>query len=133
MFTQLASTGGTKFCNSVIVRPCTNHTAKNCGGAAKDIGKNVHTKCDCPVKLTRDGAPYATGAKNHRGLNTDDHPLIKTWQRGLSAALRGAKAGLAGTAAYVYMYVHVYVCVYVHVYVYVGRPGRQSPSSATAR
>eukprot|EP00966_Prymnesium_polylepis_P018223 420179-Prymnesium_polylepis.1 len=58
-------------------RVCTNHLAKNAGKAALALGQKWHTACDCPPKLTREGVPYATGAKEHVGLNSESDPLIK--------------------------------------------------------
>ena len=87
---ERACADGAKFCADMRNRVCTNHLAKNAGKAALALGQKWHTACDCPPKLTREGVPYATGAKEHVGLNSESDPLIKQWQLALGAALRAA-------------------------------------------
>ena len=73
--------------------PCTNHLAKNGGEMAYTLGHALHLKCSCPVKRKADGVTeYVTGQREHQGCNTEAHPLVKRYQRGIGAALRGAKA-----------------------------------------
>eukprot|EP00966_Prymnesium_polylepis_P320661 7377032-Prymnesium_polylepis.1 len=79
---QQAAAAGSKYCNDMRNRICTNHLAKNAGKAALAIGQSWHTQCYCGPKLTVQGVPYATGAKDHVGLNNESDPLIKQWQRG---------------------------------------------------
>eukprot|EP00966_Prymnesium_polylepis_P323601 7379765-Prymnesium_polylepis.1 len=79
------------YCSEMKARPCVNHLAKNCGGNAKEKGMSLHTGCSCTKKLTKEGKEYARGTREHRGLNTESHPLIKLWQRAIGAALRSAK------------------------------------------
>eukprot|EP00964_Phaeocystis_antarctica_P064071 scaffold38504_cov111-Phaeocystis_antarctica.AAC.5 len=80
------------YCKNLCVRPCTNHLAKNTGAKAFEIGHRLHRTCSCPIKKTVDQQPFKSGQREHRGVNTDSHPLVKAWQRGVGAALRGAKA-----------------------------------------
>eukprot|EP00966_Prymnesium_polylepis_P319143 7371382-Prymnesium_polylepis.1 len=35
--------------------------------------------------------PHGSGWKAHKGCNDQSHPLVKSYQRGLSAAMRGVK------------------------------------------
>jgi hypothetical protein len=79
------------YCNEMRARPCCNHLAKNCGSHAKEKGMALHTSCSCSKKLTKDGREYVKGTREHRGLNTESHALIKLWQRAIGAALRSAK------------------------------------------
>ena len=57
-------------------------------------GKQLHRTCHCDFVMTAKGEPAldSTGAprKDHRGLNTESHPLIKSWQLALGAVLRSA-------------------------------------------
>ena len=78
------------YCGDLKVIPCSNHLAKNCGAKAFEIGHRLHKTCSCPIKRKLDGDLYKSGQREHRGLNVDSHPLVKCWQRGISAALRGA-------------------------------------------
>jgi hypothetical protein len=82
----------TNYCKHLCVRPCTNHLAKNVGAKTFEIGHRLHRTCSCPIKKTVEGELYKSGQREHRGLNTDSHPLVKAWQRGIGAALRGARA-----------------------------------------
>jgi hypothetical protein len=49
---------------------CCNHGGKNSGNAGIEIGKN-NSCCDCPVKLTKSGKPYKSGAKEHLPITKD--------------------------------------------------------------
>ena len=87
---QASSSNEIKYCDNVKIRPCTNHLGKNCGSEAASVGKEVHKSCDCPDRLTQTGSVNKLQPKLHRGCNEASHPLVKTWQRCCSAALRGA-------------------------------------------
>ena len=78
------------FCKDLRVVPCTNHLSKNAGNKVAEIGKRLHFTCSCPVITTKANVERKDGRKQHRGVNVDSHPLVKTWQRALGAALRGA-------------------------------------------
>ena len=78
------------FCKDLRVVPCTNHLSKNAGNKVAEIGKRLHFTCSCPVITTKANVARKDGRKQHRGVNVDSHPLVKTWQRALGAALRGA-------------------------------------------
>eukprot|EP00966_Prymnesium_polylepis_P009557 220435-Prymnesium_polylepis.1 len=90
---DMASAQGIKYCNDLRVRPCINHAAKNCGGKAYEIGHAVNLSCDCPPVMVgpNKDRPHGSGWKAHKGCNDQSHPLVKSYQRGLSAALRGVK------------------------------------------
>ena len=81
----------TKYCSEMKVIPCANHAGKNVGKQSETYGKKWHTTCSCPIKKKVDGEEYKAGTREHRGLNTDSHPLQKSWQRSIGAALRTAR------------------------------------------
>ena len=87
-----AAAGQSTYCKELRVRPCGNHLAKNCGAYAGKMGHSVHTLCkSCAIVLRADGEERADQRRDHRGCNGESHALVKCYQRGLSAALRGAK------------------------------------------
>ena len=80
--------GEIAYCGELRIRPCTNHLGKNCGGEALTIGHKVHKSCACPDRMTQQNTVNQKQPKIHRGCNGQSHPLIKSYQRCLSAALR---------------------------------------------
>ena len=80
----------TKYCSQLVVRGCCNHIGKNSGNKAKEVGHRVHKSCSCPDRLTQAGTINKTQPKQHVGCNNETDPLIKAYQRGTSAAIRGA-------------------------------------------
>ena len=86
-----AGAGDTNYCKDFKCVKCTNHLGKNGGAQAFKIGHAVHKDCACPNRMTQAGTINARQPKLHRGCNTESHPLVKSYQRAISAALRGAK------------------------------------------
>ena len=83
--------GDTKYCGNLTVYPCMNHLGKNCGSFAAKVGHEIHKDCSCEDNLTLKGTVNQKQPKKHRGCNDPSHPLVKSYQRGLTAAVRGAK------------------------------------------
>lgn len=50
----------------------------------------MHKSCLCPDRLTLAGTVNKTQPKLHVSCNNETDPLIKAYQRGTSAAIRGA-------------------------------------------
>ena len=88
---KVRASGETKYCSDFQVYPCFNHLGKNCGGYAATAGHAVHKTCSCEDNLTLKGTVNSKQPKKHRGCNDSSHPLVKSYQRGLTAAVRGAK------------------------------------------
>ena len=88
---KVKAAGETKYCSDFQVFPCFNHLGKNCGGYAATEGHKLHKTCHCPDNLTAKNTVNQRQSKRHRGCNDSSHPLVKSYQRGLTAAVRGAK------------------------------------------
>ena len=86
-----STTGEIEYCGKLRIRPCTNHLGKNCGGEALTTGHKWHKTCECPDRMTNQNTINQKQPKKHRGCNSQSHPLIKSYQRCLSAALRSPK------------------------------------------
>jgi len=77
---------------NLIVYKCTNHLGKNLGKRAVEIGKKWHTTCTCRDRITEKGTINKVQPKLHRGVVNESAPVVKSYQRAASAALRGVTA-----------------------------------------